>query len=55
MTVQQVADLLQVSRDWVYRHVADGTLPHRKLGAHLRFVRADIEKWLLQQPGKGAA
>jgi excisionase family DNA binding protein len=54
LTVPEVAEMLGMSRDWVYKKSAAGELPHRKLGSVLRFVRADIEAWLTQQPGRGA-
>ncbi len=46
LTPVQVADLLQVSRDWVYDNAKAGTLPCVKLGKTVRFRPADLEKYL---------
>ena len=45
-TVNEVASFLKVSRDWVYRRASSGELPYRKVGSHLRFVRAELMAWL---------
>jgi excisionase family DNA binding protein len=45
-TVADVAEFLKVSRDWVYRRAASKDLPSRKVGSHLRFVRAEVLAWL---------
>lgn len=46
LTIDQVADLLQVSpktvRNWVYRR----KIPHRKINGVLRFLRHEITKWI---------
>jgi excisionase family DNA binding protein len=45
----EVADLLGVSRSWVYDAASDGRLPAVRLGAAdgpLRFVAEDVERWL---------
>ena len=46
LTIDQVADLLQVSpktvRNWVYRR----KIPHRKINGVLRFLRPEITKWI---------
>lgn len=46
LTVDQVADLLQISRRAVYRLVSAG-LPHIRLdGRRLRFRERELERWL---------
>ncbi len=47
-TVEKVARLLAVKRAWVYTATRDGLLPYVKVGRHLRFIRADIERWILE-------
>lgn len=47
-TVEKVARLLSVKRAWVYTATRDGLLPYVKVGRHLRFIRADIERWILE-------
>ena len=54
LTVEEVAELLKVSRSWVYEHTrargvpASERLPHIKVGKYVRFdaraVRAFLEK-----------
>jgi excisionase family DNA binding protein len=45
-----VAAYLKVSRSWVYHHAEDGTLPHRRIGALLRFDSAAIRAFALGVP-----
>jgi len=47
-TVEKVARLLSVKRAWVYTATRDGLLPYVKVGRHLRFIRTDIERWILE-------
>ncbi len=46
MTADQVADLLQVSRDMVYQRAAYDELPGRKIGRIGRFVRDEVENYV---------
>jgi len=48
LTVQQLADLLQVRKSWVYnkRHARSLPFPTIKVGGFLRFRRTDVESWL---------
>jgi len=46
LTVDQVADLLQVSRASVYRMVGKKAIPHVRVGRSIRFDRADLARWL---------
>lgn len=46
LNVEQVAELLNVKRSWVYDKVYQGQLPHYKLGALLRFDEQEIMRWL---------
>jgi excisionase family DNA binding protein len=41
-TPEQAGVLLAVHPSWLRRHAADGTLPHTRLGKHLRFSDADL-------------
>lgn len=43
------AALLNVRPSWVYESVRTGRLPCLKLGRHVRFLRQDLETWLLEQ------
>jgi excisionase family DNA binding protein len=48
LTVEQVAEMLNVPVSWVYGHTSGkgARLPHVKVGRLLRFHRADIEAWI---------
>ena len=43
------AELLAVRPSWIYEAVRTGRLPHLKLGRHIRFLRSDLEDWVLDQ------
>jgi excisionase family DNA binding protein len=51
LTVEQVAQRLQVPRSWIYEHTRPASrpcLPHLKLGKYLRFRREDIDDFIKQ-------
>ena len=50
--VRRASKHLGMSTHWTYRAVAAGTLPHRKIGAAVRFVPGEIRAWLDNQRGK---
>ena len=41
------ARLLSVRPSWIYEAVRTGRLPHLKIGRHIRFLRSDLESWVL--------
>ena len=45
----RAAELLSVRPSWIYESVRSGRLPHLKLGRHIRFLRSDLEAWVLDQ------
>ena len=47
MTVDQVADYLQVSKRKVYDMAAAGDIPAAKVGDQWRFFRPEIDRWLV--------
>lgn len=49
MKPRELAQYLGKSLTWVQRKAADGTLPHRKVGRDLRFIRTEIDAWLNRQ------
>jgi excisionase family DNA binding protein len=51
LTPDDVARWLRVSLKWLYDHTtrSQPIVPHIRLGGHLRFRRAAIEKWLESQ------
>ncbi len=46
MTIDQVAEYLQLHKQVVYRHVRNKTIPASRIGATLRFKRSIIDSWL---------
>lgn len=46
LEVADVAELIGMTADWVYREVRAGRLPHIKLGRYVRFRRESIDAWL---------
>jgi excisionase family DNA binding protein len=49
ITLEQLCEILQVGKSFVYCHTRHGScdrLPAFKVGKHLRFSRQEIEKWL---------
>ena len=47
------ARLLGVRTSWIYEAVRDGRLPHVKIGRHIRFLRSDLEEWVLSRRAGG--
>jgi excisionase family DNA binding protein len=51
LTLDQLSQLLQVRKSWVYRQVREQAIPHVHLGKYLRFSRTEVERWLAQHQG----
>jgi excisionase family DNA binding protein len=49
MTVQDVAEYLNVDPKTVYRMVKRGELPGFKVGGSWRFHKEDLDAWILKQ------
>ena len=49
LTLDDLADYLNVSRRTTYRLLKGGDLPAYRIGSHLRFRREDIDGWLEKQ------
>jgi excisionase family DNA binding protein len=43
------AHLLGVRPSWIYEATRAGRLPHIKIGRHIRFLRTDLETWVLSR------
>jgi len=52
LTIEEVAELLRVSRDTVYRLAAKGEIPGTKVGRIWRFSREAIEGWASRRLGE---
>ena len=46
MTLQQVAEYLQLSKDMIYRLAQSGRIPASKIGSRWRFRRERIDRWM---------
>lgn len=46
MTLQEVAEYLQFSKDQIYRLAQTGRMPASKVGGRWRFRRAKIDSWM---------
>jgi excisionase family DNA binding protein len=46
LTVDDVAAMLGMGRDWVYAEVRADRIPHIRLGRYVRFLPEAIEEWL---------
>ena len=46
MTLQEVAEYLQLSKDMIYRLAQSGKIPASKVGSRWRFRRERIDLWM---------
>lgn len=51
LTVGEAARLLRVSRNLAYELVAQGRLPHIRLGSRILIPRRGLEEWIAQEAG----
>jgi excisionase family DNA binding protein len=54
MTVKEVAALLRVSPQTLYKMLEQGSIPAVKIGSQWRFDREKIKDWLKGQTGPAA-
>lgn len=52
MTVDEVAELVNVSSRHIYQLVKDGKIPHYHIGSALRFDPDEVKKWLVASATK---
>jgi excisionase family DNA binding protein len=56
LTAGEVADLIRVTRAWVYAETRRNAIPHLRLGRYVRYRRSAIEAWIQAvERGPGAA
>ena len=48
LTADDVAELMRVTRAWVYAETRRNALPHLRLGRYVRYRRSAIEAWMLR-------
>ncbi len=53
VTPKELCKLLKVSKMWPYRAVKQGLIPCHRMGALVRFSRADIEAYIQKTKTKG--
>ncbi len=53
MTVEDVAEYLQLSMDMIYKMAQQGKIPVSKIGAQWRFKREEIDEWVKSQRPSG--
>ena len=46
MTLKEVADYLQLSKDQIYRLAQNGRIPASKVGSRWRFRRERVDQWM---------
>ena len=49
MTLQEIAEYLQLSKDLIYRLAQKGKIPASKIGGRWRFKRKKIDEWVEAQ------
>ena len=49
LTINEVADVLGISRSQVYLMLRRGELPYTRVGERIRFVPAELREYLDQQ------
>ncbi len=49
LTIDQIADYLQVSREKIYKMCQQSRMPASKLGGQWRFDKNEIDQWLRKQ------
>lgn len=55
LTVEQVAERLGVTKDWIWAQARAGLIPHVRLGRYRRFREEAIEQWLAELERAGSA
>jgi excisionase family DNA binding protein len=52
MDYRALAAWLKLAEGMLRHYVMKGTIPFVKIGAHVRFLKPEIEKWLLERKGR---
>ena len=50
MTIDQLAEYLQIPKSTIYKLVQDGKVPGKKVGRQWRFHREAVDAWLAEGP-----
>jgi excisionase family DNA binding protein len=54
MDYRALAAYIKLAEGTLRHYVMKGTIPFVKIGAHVRFLKPEIEKWLLERKGRPA-
>jgi excisionase family DNA binding protein len=49
LDAEKAASLLGIPRSSIYAYAKRGELPHVKIGRHLKFIRSDLERVLVER------
>ena len=52
LTIDQLAEALQVKRTWIYRRSMEGRIPVVRVGRYLSFQLEPVLKWLDEEYGQ---
>ncbi len=53
LTIEQISDYLQVSKEKIYKLCQQGRMPASKVGGQWRFDLKEVDAWVrLQRPGR---
>jgi len=52
LTIDQIADYLQVSKEKIYKLCQKGKMPASKFGGQWRYKRTEVDQWLKRQRPK---
>ena len=55
LTINDLSNLLQVSKRTIYQWTHTGFIPHYKLPRGVRFRPSEVEKWIQKRKKKGRA
>lgn len=53
MTIDELAEYLQVAKSTLYKLAQEGKVPGQKVGKHWRFRKEAIDRWLDQREKEG--
>jgi len=52
VTLEQIAEYLQMSTSSIYKMAQAGKIPAYKVGRQWRFKKEEIDRWIKKQKGK---
>ncbi len=53
LTVEEIADYLQVKPSTIYQWTHQGFIPHVKLGNRVRFRLSQVDRWIERRENNG--